>query len=174
MKSNSSLRLPIAALALALLACVFALSGAAAPPKVGDTFPKLEKHELEGALPETVGKVVLIDFWASWCAPCQKAFPMLKELHETYSERGFLVLGVSVDERKAAMQAFLKKTPAGFPTVRDAKETLSKAVDLAAIPMSYLVGRNGKVIAIHEGFEGEDTKKQLTQEIESALQGIQP
>ncbi|MGE3311150.1 MAG: TlpA family protein disulfide reductase [Limisphaerales bacterium] len=174
MKSNSSLRLPLAALALALLACVFALSGAAAPPKVGDTFPKLEKYELEGNLPETIGKVVLIDFWASWCGPCQKAFPVLKELHQLYAERGFLVLGVSVDERKAAMQAFLAKTPAGFPTVRDAKEKLSKAVDLEAIPTSYLVGRNGKVIAIHQGFENETTKKQLTQEIEAALQGQQP
>jgi thiol-disulfide isomerase/thioredoxin len=159
----------VTALVVALLACLVVHPASGAAPKVGDPFPKLDAFELEGKLPETTGKVVLIDFWASWCGPCQKAFPTLKQLHTTYASRGFLVLALSVDEKKAAMNAFLKKQPPEFPVVRDAKGKLSEAIGLDTVPTSFLVGRDGKVRAIHQGFDGQNSQKQLTSEIETAL-----
>jgi len=161
------------ALAVVLLAFLSPISAPAAP-KIGEPFPKLDGFELEGRLPEMTGKVVLIDFWASWCGPCQKAFPTLKQLHETYSGRGFLVLALSVDEKKAAMNAFLKKQSPGFPVMRDAKGKLSEAIGIDTVPTSFLVGRDGKVRAIHQGFDGETSRKQLTDEIEAALVAATP
>jgi thiol-disulfide isomerase/thioredoxin len=159
----------VAALVVAVLACLVVNPASGAAPKVGEPFPKLDAFELEGKLPETTGKVVLIDFWASWCGPCQKAFPTLKQLHTTYANRGFLVLAVSVDEKKAAMNTFLKKQTPEFPVMRDAKGKLSEAIGLDTVPTSFLVGRDGKVRAIHQGFDGENSSKQLTAEIETAL-----
>jgi thiol-disulfide isomerase/thioredoxin len=166
---RDTLRSGFTALIVALLACLAVNPAFGAAPKVGDPFPKLETFELEGKLPETTGKVVLIDFWASWCGPCQKAFPTLKQLHTTYASRGFLVLALSVDEKKAAMNAFLKKQTPEFPVVRDAKGKLAEAIGLDTVPTSFLVGRDGKVRAIHQGFDGETSAKQLTAEIETAL-----
>lgn len=142
---------------------------AAIPPKPGSPFPALESFSLEGKLPEMQGKVVLVDFWASWCGPCKKAFPVMKELHEAFASRGFLVLAISLDEKKADMEGFLAKTKPPFPTVRDPKGKLAEALAVDAIPTSVLVGSDGKILAVHSGFEGEASRKAYVQEIEAAL-----
>src|SRR5947209_14452637 len=72
---------------------------AAAPLKVGDKVPDLSAFDLQGSIPNLSQHVVVLDFWASWCAPCKASFPVLAELHKTYSDRGLLVLGVGVDEK---------------------------------------------------------------------------
>ncbi len=155
-----------------LIGLVFALgfqAGAAAPPKPGSPFPALKSFSLEGKLPEMQGKVVLVDFWASWCGPCKKAFPVMKELHETFASRGFLVLAISLDEKKSDMEGFLAKTKPPFPTLRDPKGKLAEELAVDAIPTSVLVGSDGKVLAVHSGFEGEASRKAYVQEIETAL-----
>lgn len=164
----------LAVFATLFATCLTAFHGIAAPPTVGEPFPPLESFALEGRLPDAAGRVVLIDFWAAGCEPCRKSVPVLKKLHETYSSRGLLVLGLSIDERRAAMHAFLKKVAPGFPVLRDAKGTLSAAVGLDGVPMSLLVGRDGKVRAIHHGLEGDAARQQLTQEIEAALIALTP
>jgi peroxiredoxin len=141
----------------------------AGPVKVGDTFPELASFGLEGTQPDLKGKVVLLDFWASWCAPCKKSFPVMKELHEKFGSRGFLVLAVSVDEQASAMQSFLKKEPQAFAILRDAKGRLAEAVGVEKMPTSFLIGADGKIVAIHSGFDGEPTRKKYLAEIEANL-----
>lgn len=142
---------------------------AATPLKVGDSFPPLAEFQLEGTLPDVAGKVVLVDFWASWCGPCKKSFPTMAELHTTYSSRGFAVVAISVDEKKAEMQDFIKKAKPPFTALRDAKGKLVEATGVETMPTSILVGADGRVLAIHSGYEGEATRKKYLIEVEAAL-----
>ena len=138
-------------------------------PKVGSPFPALDTFSLEGKLPDTKGKVVIVDFWASWCSPCLKALPSFAELHEKYAAQGLVVIAVNVDEDKAAMDGFLKKTPLPFAIVRDAEEKLQKRMDLDGLPVTYIVDRQGVIQVIHDGFVGDETKKEYAAKIEALL-----
>jgi thiol-disulfide isomerase/thioredoxin len=145
-------------------------SARAAGLKPGDTFPDLASFKLEGKLPASLkDKVVLIDFWASWCDPCKDSFPALNELQKRYGPQGFVIIAVNVDENRADMEAFLKKHAADFTVVRDADQKLVAKVDVATMPSSLLLDRSGKIRFAHSGFRGEETKKKYEQEIESLL-----
>lgn len=154
------------------LACITAFTLAAqAGVKVGDEFPAFAEFKLEGKLPEALkGKVLLVDFWASWCAPCAKSFPVLDALQKTFKERGVVFVGVSVDAKADEMQEFLKASPVSFAIVRDAAHQLVERLEIEAMPTSFIVGRDGKVRFIHKGFH-DDTKKKYAEEIESLLKG---
>lgn len=141
----------------------------AAETKVGDPFPELATFSLEGKLPADLkGKVVLVDFWASWCAPCKQSFPTLETLQKKYAGRGFVVVAVSVDEKAANMERFLKANPVAFTVVRDAAQKLVAATGVATMPTSFLLDGTGKVRLVHSGFRKGDEKK-LEQEIEALL-----
>jgi thiol-disulfide isomerase/thioredoxin len=164
--NRPSTRAALIGLLLAAAACP-----AEAGLKPGDSFPDLTTYKLEGKLPDSLkGKVVLVDFWASWCAPCAKSFPAMEELQKRYPDR-VVVLAISVDEKAADMQGFLKKHPASFLVVRDAEHKLVAAVNAESMPTSFLVDTTGKVRFIHHGFHGEETRKQYLEEIESLLKG---
>lgn len=138
--------------------------------KAGDTFPDIAAAGLEGAAPDLKGKVYLVDFWASWCGPCKKAFPELIKLQKKYESRGFTVVGVSIDEDKSDMDKFLKKNPVPFSILRDSEgKKLGEKVDVQGVPTSFIVGGDGKVISIHEGFDGDKSVKVYEKEIEEAL-----
>lgn len=159
-----------ASLAIVFLSFVAAILAFAAPPKVGDAFPDLATFHLEGTVPDLRNKVVLVDFWASWCGPCKRSFPVMKELHEKFGPRGFVVLAVSLDRQKPSMEAFVKKEAPPFAIARDAQGSLAEALGVEAMPTSFLVGADGKVIAVHSGFDGESTRKKYIVEIEASLQ----
>lgn len=145
---------------------------AAAALKVGDAFPDLAAQKLEGKLPDSLkGKVLLVDFWASWCPPCVQSFPTMEELHRRFKDRGLVIIAVSVDEKATAVELFLKKHPASFSIVRDAEHRLVSAVDVSAMPTSFIVDAEGRVRFLHNGFHGDETKKQYIAEIESLLKG---
>lgn len=138
--------------------------------KTGDAFPDLAGFKLEGKLPDsTKGKVVLVDFWASWCEPCKQSFPVMEELHKRYAERGLVIVAVNVDENRADMEAFLKKNAASFTVMRDAGQKLVEKTGIATMPSSFLLDRDGKVRFAHTGFRGAETKKKYEEEIESLL-----
>ena len=118
--------------------------------------PDLATFALEGTLPKTKGKVLYLDFWASWCAPCKASFPILSGWHKEFSNRGFLVLGVNVDEEARAMESFLAKNAVGFPVVRDASQKLVAAADVKTMPTSFLVDRQGVIRVVHSGFREKD------------------
>jgi len=156
------------ALALAL-GVTSALAGGKAI-KVGDSFPDLNGFNLEGNLPADLkDKVVIVDFWASWCGPCKESFPAMEELHQKYGAKGLVIIAVNVDEDAGAMKEFLKSNTASFTIVRDAKKKLVSAANIASMPSSFVIGVDGKVSAIHKGFHGKETSKQYAQEIEALL-----
>lgn len=158
-------------LAAALLVGSFA--GLRAEVKVGDAFPALTAPVVvslgTGELPPTAGKVVLVDFWASWCGPCKASFPALAQLQKDFAVRGLVIAAVSVDEKPAAASAFIKKLAPNFPTLHDRSQTLVKQVGVPTMPTSYLLGRDGRVRFVHEGFHGEATERELRRQIETLL-----
>jgi thiol-disulfide isomerase/thioredoxin len=105
------------------------------------------------------GKVVLLDFWASWCPPCRKSFPWMKTLAATYGERGLVVVTVGVDRDSAAARAFLEKEGVTFEVVLDPKGEIARAFGLEGMPTSYLIDRRGLVRAEVVGFQPSETRK---------------
>lgn len=158
---------------LGVLAVSLGVVSVRAQIKVGDQMPALAAAGVVnlagGDLPVTAGRVVLVDFWASWCAPCKASFPAMAKLHADLASRGFVIAAVSIDEKPAAAAAFLKKQSAPFATLHDREQRLVKQVVVPTMPTSYLVDRTGKVRFVHEGFHGEATDKALRQEIETLL-----
>ncbi len=137
--------------------------------KVGDTLPDLASFQLDGKLPDALkGKVVIVDFWASWCLPCAKSFPVLDELQKKYGDK-LVVLAVNVDEKAANMEKFLAKHAVSFTVVRDAQQKLVAVAEPATMPTSFILDGEGKVRFLHSGFHGEDTRKEYISEIESLL-----
>lgn len=168
-KFGCGLRPALAALSLLLLFFA-ANTGWAAGIKPGDAFPDLAPFKLEGKPPEaTKGKVLLVDFWASWCGPCKQSFPAMEELHKRYSDRGLVIVAINVDENRSDMEAFLKKNATSFTVLRDGGQKLVERAGIATMPSSFLIDREGKVRFVHTGFRGAETKKSYEEEIESLL-----
>ena len=145
------------------------LLASAAALKTGDAFPDLTQFKLEGTLPDTKGKIVLVDFFASWCGPCKESFPAMQELHKKFPGKDFVIIAINLDQKKADMDDFLKKHPADFAIMRDAANTLVSTVKIPTMPTSFLLGRDGKVVSVHRGFKGEETRKKYLEEIEALL-----
>src|SRR5262249_50969190 len=138
--------------------------------KAGETFPELPSFKLEGKLPDTSkAKVVMIDFWASWCEPCKESFPVMEELHQRYNKDGLVIIAINVDENRGDMEAFLKKNSVTFAVVRDGSQKLVERTGVATMPASFLIDKDGKVRFLHNGFRGAETKKKYDEEIQSLL-----
>ncbi len=153
-----------------LFTLALAATVARAEIKVGDVFPALASAGLTGGeIPDTKDKILIVDFWASWCAPCKAAFPALGKINADYAARGVVLVGVSVDEKPAAYTGFVKKMAPPFLTLHDTAQKLVRAVAVPAMPTTYLIGRDGKVRYIHAGYQGESTDKILRQEIDRLL-----
>jgi thiol-disulfide isomerase/thioredoxin len=104
-------------------------------------------------LGQYAGKVVLIDFWASWCDPCRRSFPWLNAMHDKYGRAGLVIVGVNLDMERADAQRFLADYPADFSIVYDADQELARQYEVVAMPSSYVIGRDGRVAASHMGFK---------------------
>src|SRR5215469_139690 len=98
------------------------------------------------------GKVVYLDFWASWCTPCRLSFPFMNELQRTYGPRGLVVLAVNVDKDQAAAAEFLREQPAGFKIVYDPAGHIASQFNFRDMPTSVLIGRDGRQRFVHSGF----------------------
>ena len=105
------------------------------------------------------GKVVLVDFWASWCGPCKQALPAYNKLYSKFKKDGFSVVGINVDDEKSAGVKFLQEHPVNFPIVYDSGKKLVSEVGVVTMPTSYLVDSKGNVHEVHQGFrEGDESK----------------
>ncbi len=102
------------------------------------------------------GKVVLVDFWASWCAPCRQELPVLERLYARYRDRGFVVVGVNVDRERANMAEFVRRFRLTFPVVHDGEHRVADRYGPRTMPSSYLVDRGGVVRYVHQGFRASD------------------
>jgi thiol-disulfide isomerase/thioredoxin len=157
-----------------ILAACAALAAGAGPARAqlaaGSRFPALAGFNLPGAaLPDTAGRVVMVDFWASWCAPCKESFPAYGRLQERLGGKGFVIIAVSVDDDPAAYAAFVARLKPAFATVDDRTHALVESVQVPTMPTCYLVDRRGVVRFVHAGFRGAETERQLASEIESLL-----
>ena len=137
--------------------------------KAGSSLPDLVKLGLEGTLPDLKGKIVLVDFWASWCGPCKASFPVLDALQKEYGPRGLVILAVNQDKTQEIMSRFLVEHPAGFSVVRDREHRLVGEADVPSMPSSYLFDRTGRIRYLHTGFHGAETVADYRREIEKLL-----
>ena len=136
------------------------VAGAAAPAQA----------ELPAALGAVEGKVVWVDFWASWCAPCRRSFPWMNAMHEKYADQGLTIIGVNVDKERRLAETFLAETPAEFKLHFDPEGKLAEAFGVQAMPSSFVLDADGNVLATHYGFKLANTEE-YEQAIRSALAG---
>ncbi len=107
------------------------------------------------ALDQLRGKVVYVDFWASWCGPCKRSFPWMNELVERYGARGLTVVGVNVDKRREDADRFLAQSAARFTIAYDAAGATPAAYAVKGMPSSYLIDRSGRIVLVEQGFRDE-------------------
>ena len=154
----------------ALLLAVASL-GAAALDR-GAPAPPFALAGKDGAvqLAQFRGKVVYVDFWASWCGPCRQSFPWMNEMQARYGAKGLQVIGVNLDAKAADAHQFLAENPAQFLIAFDAAGTTPRAYGIKGMPSSVLVGPDGTVLFEHAGFKAAD-RAELEKRIQGALGG---
>jgi thiol-disulfide isomerase/thioredoxin len=99
------------------------------------------------------GKVVVLDFWASWCVPCRRSFPWMNAMHEKYAADGLVIIGVNMDVNPAESTAFLAEFPPRFQIINDHDGDLAKSFNVIAMPSSYVFDREGTQVTRHLGFK---------------------
>jgi thiol-disulfide isomerase/thioredoxin len=120
----------------------------------GDPAPDVRMFAPDGnpiTLASFKGKVVVLDFWASWCGPCRKSFPFLDELQKRHASEGLQVVGVTLEGDDDAVNGFLASVPVGFTIARDPTEHAGEAFGVVAMPTTFLIGRTGLIEARFEG-----------------------
>jgi thiol-disulfide isomerase/thioredoxin len=140
----------------------------------GDPAPACAAPLLDGgravSLADYRGKVVYLDFWASWCAPCRDSFPFMNELQRDFAGKGLQIVAVSVDKTAEDAKRFLVRYPASFTIVLDAAASCPAAFRLEGMPSSYVIDRNGAVRAVHVGFHNSD-RSEIRRQLDEALAG---
>ena len=162
--------------ALALLLGLAANAPAKTPVKltVGDVAPQFALGDLQGQpfdLKAQRGKIILVDFWASWCAPCILAIPHLSQLQKKYGARGFQVVGVSMDDSANTTKETMRKIRFNYPVVLGDAKLGNLYGGVLGLPLQFLVGADGKILAIRSG---EFPPTALDKEIAAALKKIGP
>ena len=103
-------------------------------------------------LSELRGDVVMINFWASWCAPCRQEMPLLEDMHKKYSDLGFVLLGVNVEEDSSKAAELLREVPVSFPVLYDNTNKVTKLYKVVAMPSTVMVDRDGNMRYLHRGY----------------------
>lgn len=124
---------------------------------LGSGFTAAARAELPGELGPIDADVVWVDFWASWCAPCRRSFPWMNAMHRKYAGEGLSIIGVNLDKERELADEFLAETPADFGLHFDPAGALAEAFDVQAMPSSFMLDRDGNVLAAHYGFRLADT-----------------
>lgn len=137
--------------------------------KVKMSAPSFSLEKLDGSgeinLKNYRGKVVLIDFWATWCPPCKESLPFLNKMQKKY--KNFEVIAINIDDDRAQAQAFLEEQGLSLNAAYDSSKSVVALYDVPAMPTAYLVDQYGKVRFIHTGYSSENVKK-----LEFAIRGL--
>ena len=150
---------------LVLLLSVLFLTVANAKVKEGQNFPEFSLSSLDDqtkklALSSFKGKVVVLDFWASWCEPCKVELPILNKLYKKYHGNGLEILGVNEDKELSEAKSFLKSYPMQMPLLEDGiKGVVLTKLEVDGLPVTYVLDKSGKVHKIHKGFKPGDLVK---------------
>lgn len=156
----------ITSLAVGITALAFAMGSAAAPapaftlPTAAGTNVSLSDHK---------GKIVYVDFWASWCGPCRQSFPWMNEMLGKYQAQGFEIIAVNLDTGRPEADKFLADNPASFTVALDPQATMPPQYGVKGMPTSYLIDGNGEIILQHTGFN-DSHKADLEAAIQKALE----
>ncbi len=138
-------------------------SGTAQAIEIGEAAPQFTLANFKNAqatsLKQYAGKVVYLDFWASWCAPCRTSFPLLNKLHEKLKAQGVEVVAINLDDDKANAEKFLKEIPVSFTVLQDVGGSWSDKYGVESMPTSYILDKQGMVQMVHRGFASDDIKE---------------
>jgi len=150
--------------AVIVAALLTGLASAAGPaPSVAPTFTLPSRAGQSVTLDSLKGKVVMLNFWASWCGPCRQEMPLLEQMHKRYSKQGFALLGVNVDAETGDAEKLLKGTPVSFPILFDKDNKVSQLYNVNAMPSSVFIDRKGNVRSLHRGYKSGDESEYLDQ-----------
>ena len=156
-----------------LAACACFSAAQALAVEAGMPVPRLALDALDGgravSLDGLKGRVVYVDFWASWCVPCRLSMPALEEIYRRNKSRGFAVVGVNKDASVTDAKRFLTRVPVSFDLVQDASDAAARGFDVKAMPSGYLVDRKGVVRSVHRGFTAESAAA-IEREVEALLE----
>jgi peroxiredoxin len=135
-------------------------------PRVGFRAPGFSGSTLDGrslSLADYRGKVVMINFWATWCIPCRVEMPSMENLYEKYGERGFEILAVSGGESRSVVQPFIENLKLSFPILLDEQFEVHEKYEVSAIPSTYLVDKSG--VITHRFFGAVDWNDDQSSEL---------
>jgi peroxiredoxin len=139
------------AAALAVLSSPLA-SGAVATQASAPDFTLRSMSGPNLRLAEQRGRVVMVNFWATWCGPCRQEMPQLDRLYQKYKSSGFVLLGVNVDDDVRKATDVAAKLGVTFPVLLDTDKAVSKLYDLSTMPSTVIIDRDGKVRFMHRGY----------------------
>ncbi len=146
-----------------LLIALSFLGHPAFPATLGDQAPQFSLPQLNNGhiveLTDYRGKVIYLDFWASWCPPCRVSIPEIESMQKTLSNEDFEVLAINLDKDKHAARQFLKRFPVSYTVLSDINGKVAKDYALPGMPTSYVVSKNGEVTMVHKGFKSGDMAK---------------
>jgi thiol-disulfide isomerase/thioredoxin len=165
MKKSIVKRLIIAALS------VLATAGAAAADSTRDTLSTHKLAALDGTsttLANYRGEILIVNFWASWCAPCRRELPLLEQWNSAWTGRGARVIAISIDQNARNAKNFVDQMKLTMPVMHDGPEGLARALDIPSVPYTLLLDRDGNVIAEVKG-SGEADIAALEHKVESML-----
>lgn len=158
-----------AVLAIIAIVCAWFFS---LPAFAADPFPAppliLPSNHGQVDLAALKGRVVYLDFWASWCGPCRKSFPWMSDMQARYTSQGLSVVAVNLDQDQALAAKFLATYPPGFTVAFDPQGTSAEHYDVKGMPSSYLIDRTGRIHARHVGFRDQDAAA-LEEEVRKLL-----
>lgn len=138
--------------ALALAGTVTGARAAVAPASPAPDFTLRSAEGRNLRLSEQRGRVVMVNFWATWCGPCKVEMPHLNRIYEKYRSAGFVLLGVNVDDDPKAAVALAARLGVTFPVLFDAEKSVSRLYSLDSMPATVLIDRDGKVRHVHRGY----------------------
>jgi len=141
------------------LVLVIGIASSALALDAGSRAPAIGLVDLHGKmlnLDNLKGKVVVVDFWASWCAPCKEELPVLEKLYGQYKGKGLEIVGVNIDTDADNMKDFLKRQKLSFTVVPDAKRVVADRYKPSKMPSSFILDKKGIVRFAHAGFKASD------------------
>ena len=153
---------------IVIASAAFAASGDASGPAPAFALTTLTGQQ--AALSQYKGQVVMVNFWATWCGPCQQEMPLLDQMYKKFKPAGFTLIGVNVDKDAPPVKELLARKPVSFPVLLDPANQVSKAYHVDEMPSSVIIDRKGEIRYIHRGYrpgdenEYQDRIRQLIRE----------
>jgi cytochrome c biogenesis protein CcmG, thiol:disulfide interchange protein DsbE len=133
-------------------------------PVVGDAAPGFQVTGYDGQIyrsEDLLGQIVIVNFWANWCAPCHAEAPGLEQIHREYADEGVLMLGVNWLDIESQAMSFINRYELSYPNAPDTGELLYNAFRVQAMPETFVIGRDGRIAAVYIGAVGYDNLAEL-------------